>query len=117
MVIVQDAKGFIRFKAVTDSTSTQDGGDRANDKFLQLLPTLFAEKLRFVMDWVTDDGETANEFRFKQKFMASFETQKREGFGTKGGRQNVVYGGGESLPRGSNGNKADWQAKRISIPW
>lgn len=117
MVIVRDEKGFVRFKPMTESTSTQDGGDRANDEFLKLLPTLFGKFFKVVMATATNDAGVTSEFRFKQKFMASFESQKKQpSKGPTDKSRMANYTGVQNLTKGNNGTSISWQAKRIQLP-
>lgn len=111
-IVIQN--GFIRFKPVVDSTSTPDGGDRANDEFRRLLPTLFGRSWRSIVE---SAGPRMSEFRFKHCFMSSFEQQKRNVHAKPpGDREAILYDNdSHQLPEGNNG-RIQWKAHALEFP-
>lgn len=113
-IVVQD--GVIRFKPVIDSTSTPDGGDRANDEFGKLLPTLFGSSYSDLLKHAKSDGQTINKFRFKHRFMESFEFEKKESAsGQSNSLCDITYDNrNQTLPDGNNG-KTSWKNNKLSF--
>lgn len=107
---------FVKFRPRTESTSTQDGGERANDEFLREIPDFFGKSWPKVLEKAAEDGETTTEFRFKNHLMASFEKEKRQPNAPGvGSRRMILYTGPQDLPNGKNG-KIQWRNKKLEVP-
>lgn len=113
---ITSRNGFIKFVPVVESTSTRDGGNRANDEFLRLLPDLFGSSWSSVLAQVTQHDDTINEFRFILCFLASFEQAKRSPFAINAReRQTLPYASSNILPYGRNSN-VEWMKKKLVLP-
>lgn len=111
-IVVQN--GFTRFKPIVESTSTPDGGDRANDEFRRILPNLFGNSWRSIVESAV---RTLSDFRFKYCFMSSFEQQKRNVHAKPpGDREAILYDNDDhQLPEADNG-RIHWRAHALEFP-
>lgn len=118
MAIVKQKDGVLRFKSLVESTSTQDGGDRANDEFLKDLRELFGEKYDGVVTAAGFDCIESGGFRFGSRFMSSFESQKRKSLAAdKDKHRNIVFACQQRLPDGkSEDGEVSWENSKLAIP-
>lgn len=114
-VAMTNKKTSLKFRAVTASTSTEDGGDRVTDRFMKQIIEVLGKQYPSVVRHLSVQNGTDGELVLREGFLNSIEQEKAHlGLRRRENKVTLTFEHIRELPPGGN-NLALWEEKKLTL--